>query len=448
MLKYVILYVAILMIIGIVDYFKVKNFEDFAVAGKKQTLLPVIMSLLATVIGASATLGVMGKVSALGFPAFWWLGVGAIGLIVQSIFLSEKIRKYNANTLPDLVNKVVGKGGSTIVAIIIAIAWPAIVASQILALTSLLALATGKDNNKTLLLMVAVIVILYTAIGGQLSVVKTDVLQFAIIGISIVATFIYLFGFADGSTSVVTSNMELLNDSFGFKDLLIQLFIVGGAYLLGPDIVSRNLVSKNGRTAKNSARFAALALTFFSIIIVMIGMWVEGNVTDLEGANPLLHIIKNILPLPIGVLLLVGLMSTLLSSADTCLINIASIIEHDILKRNKIWEVRGIVVIVGAISVAIAFYKADIIMTLLGAYSIYAPGVVCPLFIAIMAHGKRKINPFIWMGAVLAGGICGALLSYNILTWQYLPITGMGISLIIGLLSILEPIAIEKPVEN
>ena len=166
MLVYVVIYVALLLLIGIADSFRIKSFEDFAVAGKKQTGAYVIMSLMATMIGASATMGVMGRVTTLGFPAFWWLAVGSVGLLLQAGFISEKIRALDANTLPELVNKLVGRTGSAIVAIIIVIAWPGIIASQILAMSSILALVTGRENNKTLMLIVALAVIVYTTIGG------------------------------------------------------------------------------------------------------------------------------------------------------------------------------------------------------------------------------------------------------------------------------------------
>lgn len=435
MLKYVIIYVAILLVIGIIDCMKVKNFEDFAVAGKRQSFTFVTLSLMATMIGASATIGIMGRVSSLGFPAFWWLAVGSIGLILQAIFLSERVRSLDADTLPDLVNKLVGRTGSLLVSLIIIISWPGIVASQILAMSSILAVITGKENNKSLMLIVAVVVILYSVIGGQLSVIKTDALQFIIIAVAFVATFIYLFGFANGSNSVVFDNVSLLNDSYKFKDLLIQLFIVGGTYLLGPDVISRNLVSKDGKTAKKSALTAAGILFVFSIMIVFIGMWIVGNVSDLGGQNPLIYIVREILPTPIGVLLAIGLLSTLLSSADTCLVNISSIIEHDILKRDKVGELRLFATIIGAIGVLIAFFKDDIIVTLTGAYSVYAPGIVCPLFIAIMAHKKKKINIYLWLLAVVAGGTCGAITTYVNTSLTYLPITGMAISLVLAILS-------------
>lgn len=435
MLPYLIIYVVLLLVIGIVDSFKVKSFDDFAVAGRKQSQAYVTMSLMATMIGASATIGVMGRVASIGFPAFWWLAVGSVGLFLQGILLSERVRGLEAATLPDLVNKLVGKGASAIVALIIIIAWPGIVASQILAMSSILALVTGRENNKMLMLIVAIVVIVYTTIGGQLSVIKTDALQFIIIGIAFVATFVYLFAFAGGDNAVVMNRIEALNDSYGIKDLLIQLFIVGGTYLLGPDVLSRNLVSKDGKTAKRSAFTAAALLLGFAFIIVLTGLWIINNETDLQGSNPLLYIISNILPKPIGVLLAVGLLSTLLSSADTCLVNIASILEHDVLRRNKVGELRLWAVMIGAVALVIAFFKGDIIAMLTGAYSVYAPGVVCPLFIAIMSHGKKKVHVALWILAVVAGGTCGAINTYVLPELTYLPITGMAISLVLGVLS-------------
>ena len=444
MLPYLILYVVILLVIGIVDAFRVRSFEDFAVAGKRQSQFFVILSLMATMIGASATIGVMGRVSSIGFPAFWWLAVGSIGLFLQGFLLSQRVRDLDADTLPDLVQKLVGRAGSSIVAIIIIIAWPGIVASQILAMSSILALVTGKENNRTLMLIVAIVVIAYTTIGGQLSVIRTDALQFIIIAIAFVATFIYLFGFADGDTQIVFNNIELLNDRYTLKDLIIQFFIVGGTYLLGPDVISRNLVSKDGKTAKRSAFIAGIILLAFSGMIILIGLWIILNEKDLGGMNPLLYIINNVLPKPIGVLLAIGLLSTLLSSADTCLVNIASILEHDVLRRDKVSEIRIWAAVVGIIAVVIAFFKGDIIAMLTGAYSVYSPGIVCPLFIAIMVHGKKQINLPLWIAAVLAGGICGALNTYVFPELVYLPISGMAVSLVLSLISVVAGKKVEQ----
>jgi SSS family solute:Na+ symporter len=214
--------------------------------------------------------------------------------------------------------------------------------------------------------------------------------------------------------------------------------VVGGTYFLGPDIISRNLVSKDGKTAKKAAGLAGLVLIVFAVIIVLIGMWVKYNVDSevLAGQNPLVYLINNVIPRPIGIILAIGLISALLSSADTCLINAASIVEKDILKRDKVTEIRGWVLVLGVVAIVIAVGKSDIISILTGAYSVYAPGVVFPLLIAILCHGRRKIRPAIWVLAVLCGGVCGAITTYTPYGFYELPLIGMGISLVVALLSV------------
>lgn len=436
MLIYLFVYIAILMVIGFVDFFKIKNFEDFAVAGKKQSQAFVVMSFMATMIGASATVGIMSRVSTMGFPAFWWLAVGSIGLFLQSAFLSEKIRGMNVNTLPGLVEKLAGRVGQTFVALVIVISWPGIVASQIVAMSTILSVFTGQENTRMVIFVVSLVVIIYTTIGGQLSVVKTDALQFVIIAISFAVVFIYLFAFEGGDNQAVLSQVELLNDRYTWKDFIIQIFIVGGTYLLGPDVVSRNLLAKDGKTAKRSALTAGIILLFFSAVIVLIGLWIITNEPELGDSNPLIYVITNVLPKPVGVLLAIGILSTILSSADTCLVNISSIIETDILRRNKVWEMRVWAVLVGMIAIYMAFYNTDIIAMLTGAYSVYAPGVVFPLLVAILAYGKRNICIPVWLLAVVAGGTSGVISTYFCPFLTNLPLVGMGVSLLISLLAL------------
>lgn len=437
MLLAIIIYILILICVGIYDGFKVKTFEDFAVAGKKQSFIFVFLSLMATMIGASATIGMTDRVVQIGFPAFWWLGVGMIGLILQSVLLSEKIRALDANTLPDVAMKTVGKGGKTLLALIIAVSWVGIIAAQIVSIAKIMSFVVNGANQKILVIVISVIVILYTFAGGQLSVIKTDAIQSWFIAIGVLATFIYLFVCKGQNNAEIFSEVQLLNDDFGVMDWINLFFITGGAYFLGPDIISRNLVSKNGKTAKKAAFVSGICLLFFSAVITLTGMWVVANVGDIDGQNPLLYSMNHIVPAPIAVILCIALISTLLSSADTCLINAASIVEYDLLKRDKVNEIRIIVGILGAAALFIALFKSDIIGLLTGAYSIYTPGIVFPLFMAIWFHGKRKVWKPAWYAAVMIGGGMGILNTYFAVGSEYFPLIGMGISLVFSIVSIL-----------
>lgn len=436
MIHAIIIYISIMFGISVYDYFKIKTFEDYAVAGKNQGFKTVFLSLMASIIGASATIGLTDRVAEVGFPAFWWLGVGAMGLILQSVFLSEKIRSLNANTLPDIAKITVGDGAKTLIAVLIVISWVGIIAAQIVSLSLLVTAIFAENKSELIIIFIGIFVIIYTLIGGQISVLKTDKIQSLMIAVGIVVTAVYLIFSGKGNMGQTLSEIEIVNSDIQVFDIINLFFIVGGTYFLGPDIISRNIVSKNGKIAKRAAFYSGVGLFVFAIIITFIGIWAKVNIPDLNGINPLIYILDNYVPLPVEILLCLALISTLVSSADTCLINAATIMEYDILGRKKVWEIRVIVVVLGICALVMAIFNKDIIGLLTGAYSIYSPAVVCPLFTAIWFYGKKSINKNFWYMAVILGGIMGIANTYFGVGGKYLPLATMGITALLSILSI------------
>ena len=456
-MKLLLIYFFVLGFICIRDLFKVKNFDDYVVAGRKQRSPFVFMSLMATVLGASATVGIAARAESIGFAAFWWLGVGAIGFWFQAAFLSKPVHDLDVRTLPEIAEKTVGKTGRKLVAFIIAISWIGIIAAQFAAVAGFIGLVLGHDAGTQSVLITAVIVIVYTLLGGQLSVVRTDALQFGILTLGFFAAAIYLFGgFSDAETAAIANgtaaqpaglatfgNFNLLNEKFGFADLAMMLFTIGGAYFLGPDVISRNLVAKDSSAARKAVVAGSFAILVFSMIIVLLGMWAATYAPNEAGTsvNPLFRLASGVLPLPLAALLSIGLLSALLSSADTCLINSAAIFGSDILNTRRISVVRLLVVAIGIIATFLALQGKDIIGLLTMAYSVYTPGIVAPLAVAIIAHKKFSIKKSLWYAGVVVGGLFGlipAILASTakIATPAYLPHIGIAVSLIFAIASL------------
>lgn len=442
-MKLLLIYFFVLGFICVRDWFKVKNFDDYVVAGRRQTAPFVFMSLMATVLGASATVGIAARAQSIGFPAFWWLGVGAIGFVFQAAFLSRPVHELDVRTLPELAEKTVGKTGRKLVAFIIAISWIGIIAAQFAAVAGFIGLVLGHDAGTLSVVVTAAIVIVYTLLGGQLSVVRTDALQFGVLTFGFLAAAVYLLGgFGDvGIVSDKNLNFDfaLLNDKFEIQDLMMMLFTVGGAYFLGPDVISRNLVAKDASAARRAVIAGCFAIIVFSVIIVMLGMWVAANMPP-DAMNPLFRLASGVLPLPLAALLSVGLLSALLSSADTCLINSAAIFGSDILGSRRIFVVRILVVAIGAVATLLALGGKDIIGLLTMAYSVYTPGIVAPLAVAIIAHKKFNINKMLWYIGVCLGGLFGLVPAiFTTLKFDlpaYLPHIGIAVSLAFALASL------------
>ena len=463
-MKLLLIYFFVLGFICIRDLFKVKNFDDYVVAGRKQSSPFVFMSLMATVLGASATVGIAARAESIGFAAFWWLAVGAIGFWFQAAFLSKPVHDLDVRTLPEIAEKTVGKTGRKLVALIIAVSWIGIIAAQFAAVAGFIGLVLGHDAGTQSVLITAVIVIGYTLLGGQLSVVRTDALQFGILTLGFFAAAIYLFGGFSGAENAALQaagnlaassstagnaglatfgSFNLLNEKFGASDLAIMLFTIGGAYFLGPDVISRNLVAKDATSARKAVVAGSFAILAFSVIIVLLGMWAATYAPATAGSatNPLFRLASGVLPLPLAALLSVGLLSALLSSADTCLINSAAIFGSDILNTRRISVVRISVVVIGIIATYLALQGKDIIGLLTMAYSVYTPGIVAPLAVAIIAHKKFKVKKTLWYAGVIIGGLFGlipAILASTakIQSPAYLPLVGIAISLAFALASL------------
>lgn len=433
------------------------DFNEFAYAGKKQKTKTVILSLVATMIGASATVGLAGRTAAIGFPSFWWLACGSVGLLLQAALLSKKIKDLDAGTLPELAGKTISKTAGSLIAIIIVVSWVGIVAAQFVAAGSLissllqtdpaLTQETIKRTNTIILVALWAILTLYTIYGGQISVVKTDVIQALLILIGIVLSFLYVFCFTKNSSyfnntpgfsnSLVFKEIQLFNSKFGIMDLINLMFITGGTYFLGPDIISRNIVSKDSNTAKKAAWVSAIFLIIFSLMITLLALW--GAVYFNGNGNPLLQIMINVLPFSIRILLIIGLISALLSSADTSLINASVIAEVNIFRGENTRRTRIIVLIISTLALFLALHNQNIISLFLLSYSIYSPGIVFPLSFAIFFYKKRKINKTIWYIGVICGSAAGILnaLPISAFNREYLPLAGMGFSLITSILSVI-----------
>ena len=434
-------YLGGLMIVGFRDARSLRGFSDFVVAGRRQGLAAVVMSILATIIGASTTIGLVDTAFRIGFPAVWWLLWGSLGLLVQALTISSRFRAFHADTLPDVARITVGRSAEMLLALLICVAWIGVIAGQFAAMSGIISFLMGTESRATFL-VVSMIVIGYTSLGGQLSVVRTDMVQLPVIlcGIALCCLYLY-FG---GSDIAQPPQLELQNESYGSADLAKQLFVIGGVYFLGPDILSRSLIAKDGRTARRAVLTASGVLVVFAVVITLIGVWARQNAPEAGqgGTGVLLYVLGNSIPRPLGIILSLAIVSALLSSVDTCLINAASIFAKDVLRRESIPCVRACVVGMGILALTFTlFNRGDIIAMLTGAYSIYAPGVICPMLVAVLCHGKHPLRRSGWFAAVVLGGLCGILGTYckGVFTpalADMLPIAGMAMSLIASLAAV------------
>lgn len=433
------IYIAILGFICIRDLTRKPAALDFVVAGRNQGVWGVYASLMATMLGASATLGVAESATKIGWSAMWWLVAGAIGLLLQAGILTSCIAAFKPCSLPELAEKLVSQQAKRVVAIIIGVAWIGIVAAQFYIGYEFIKLFSIPALSREWGVVIAgAITICYTMCGGQLSVVRTDKLQVLLIFAAFIAAAIALTigcGQMSFEANATLPQFELLNVRFGLQELVLVLFAAGGAFLLGPDVVSRSFIARTPRIAKLATLLAAISLLFFGVVITYMGVWDSTNYPSSKD-NPIIHI-GVLLPFSIKLLFSLGLISVLLSSANTCLINCAIIVGRDIFGCGSVRSLRTAVLVLGLLAMLLAFLDYGIIELLLLSYSIYTPGVAIPLVVALLARRKFKINQRVWLAAVIIGGACGLASAIAPTVFPKLfPVVGGVIAFVISIVSI------------
>ena len=135
-------YAALMVAIGILGLARVRTAEDYLVAGRRGRGLHVGGSLAATILGASATLGLAGLAYRRGLTGSWWLLVGALGLTAL-LFLVRRARAHPVYSLPGLIGHWYGPVMRRVAAAFIAVAWLGIVGAQVSASGRILAAFLG-----------------------------------------------------------------------------------------------------------------------------------------------------------------------------------------------------------------------------------------------------------------------------------------------------------------
>ncbi len=418
------LFLAVIFLIGIIRPGKTSSAADFFVSGRSGSTLKITGSLVATIIGGSATLGVAGLGFSMGLPALWWLLSGSIFLFILGIFFAGKVRSLEVYTLPEVLYAQYGSGVLRIISsIVIITAWLGIIGAQIAAAGKFMDILWPGHFTESVIICGSLFII-YTIAGGQRSVIRTDLFQTFFIFLGIGLLFLLLV-----SGSGFIWNLQLpeghldfpVNSRFGYSDMLGFFLFVGTSYLAGPDMYSRILSAKDEATAKRSVLAAAVFVAILAVMITSIGIYGKSLYPGIESESVFPVLIMEQLPEWIKGIVVAALLAAFLSSANTCLITACIILNSDIINpivfKNTLDEKRQVLItrilifIIGAASISITLYCGGIIKSMLFALTVYTTGLIIPVILGFYRE-KLKLNRYGAIAAVLTGSISAVTLKF------------------------------------
>ncbi|MDP8253776.1 MAG: hypothetical protein P9X27_05210 [Candidatus Kaelpia aquatica] len=392
--------------------------RDFYLAGRNISVTQLTFSLLATIVGASSTIGLMGFAYSVGAPAILWLIFGSLGLFLLSLVYSSFFLKSDNYTIAEFLGKKYGLGVRRIASWVIFLAWIGIIAAQLLALKKIIEIFIPELSSLMVVFLVTLFLAVYTIIGGQRAVIITDRVQFLLLILGFLAVnyiFIKQLDFSCLNKSCGYLKFPL-NSNFSVRDLIYLALILVPVYFIGPDVHSRVFCSKDKNIIKKSLKMAALALLPISILIVSPALMLR-NVFGVSDAPSILNLFFDILfnHSALFYVFLIALVSAILSSADSCLMTSATMFTHDILslpEDKNVLYTRIVIFLVALLAFILSFYFENIISLLKASYSIYISGVFIP-FLLIPFKDRLKIkNRAVFIGMLVSGSI-GAVSAFS-----------------------------------
>ena len=393
-------YLVGMLVIGyIVGKLKIKDADDYMVAGRRMGLFMVAFSLSANNIGGGSTTGLAGKAyTTWGMSAVWYVLAASIAMIPLAYF-APKIRKTMAVTIPEVVGRRFGKFSSGFSAILNILALFCLTSSQIAASGSVVSVLTGIDT-RICLIIAGVVVILYTTFGGMIADQISDLVQFIIIllGLAIATPFVIK---GCGGWSAIASKLPSEQLSFtkiGWVAIIGYIFNYFCTFLSGPEMISRFESAKDEKTAQRASLLSAVlmaAMAVFPTLLGLAALSVKESIGNPASGSAMMAVTQAYAPTIITGIVSAAIISATMSSADSNLLCMSTMIINDLYlpysgkKLDGMKEVRATRlcnIICCAVAMFISFFGINIVtmntfafaIRCAGPFAAYGLGLVIP----------------------------------------------------------------------
>ena len=349
--------------IGIDCSKKNKTSDDFYLGGRKLGPFVTAMSAEASDMSSWLLMGLPGVALAGSVAEASWTAIGlALGTYINWLIVARRLRLYsakiNAITIPDFFSNRYRDRSNVIVlvaALIIVVFFVPYTASGFSACGKLFSTLFGFDYFWAMVVS-AVVIVLYTMLGGFLAASTTDFVQSIVMSIALVVVLGFGVFNAGGISAVVENAQELPGylsltaysgaDGVGSYNLLdiASTLAWGLGYFGMPHILLRFMAIEDEAKLKLSRRIATVWVVFSMFIAIVIGvvgysLVKNGVVTGLEDSERIIVAIAKIIAsfgpfaaIVAGVIIS-GILASTMSTADSQLLAASSSMSHNILKN-------------------------------------------------------------------------------------------------------------------
>ena len=339
----------------------VRGVQDFAVAGREMDVNLGIASLAATELGLVTIMytAQLGYEKGFAGAAIGVIMASAIWLVGRTGFVIGPLRTAGVMTIPELFEQRFSPRVRWLAGLFVVLGGLLNMGIFLRLGGEFLVHATGLPPGWLEWIMTALLglVLLYTALGGMLSVLVTDYLQFLVMGVGIVATSVlvlmhivwdnlvdtlYQRWAADAAAGGVQKIAHPFNPahatSFGWAYLLWQFFFQLAGTTTWQTQISRVLAAKDAATARKMYRHTSF---YFVGRFLLPGLWGAaacvwfaqhgGLPAELTTLTAMPHYLSLVLPAGIIGIVVAAMLAAEMSTDSGYMLTWATVIYNDLV---------------------------------------------------------------------------------------------------------------------
>ena len=348
------LYICSLLVFGWLGYrARVENtLKDFYLAGSGFGFITLLLTLFATQFSGNTFFGFTGMTYRIGFA--WISSVYfTLSIIVFYLLYALRLRPLAQEkgfiTPVDYLNyRYQSNVINLIVAVVLILAVSNFLLAQLMAMgraTQGLAGAHGDIAYRYGVLALALIMVIYGTLGGLRAVAWTDMVQGPVLIIGFLLLYgalVMKFGSLSDATDKIfhSSNADkvLLPDATRMREWVSYILVVGLGGALYPQAIQRIYAARSDKVLRQSMAAMALLPFITTLIALVAGIYAIAHVSGLEGAasdqvlGRIFRFIQedSVFGYWLVVILFAAVISAMMSTADSALLTISSMVTKDI----------------------------------------------------------------------------------------------------------------------
>lgn len=373
---FVILYLLVTIVIGLLAARMVKNSDDFLLAGRKLPLFMSAAALFATWFGAETVLGASSAFAADGLIGVVEDPFGAsLCLFLIGIFFARKLYRMDILTFGDFYRLKYGKWVEFFASVCLVLSYLGWIAAQMVATGLVIHLVSGIEMHYGIIIG-SFVVILYTFFGGMWSVAVTDSVQMVLIIVGLLAALFQLNHTLPATDLISKTPATFFHflpqgNTTSVLNYFAAWITIGLGSIAQQDVFQRVMASKTEGTAVRASYLGGIMYLSIALVPLILALYARELLPHyLDGDTQLMlpDLIMQHTSLWVQILFFGALLSAIMSTASGALLAPSAILGRNIIghfiirdqpKKLLLFSRIGVLV-VAAVSLGMALSNSNI----------------------------------------------------------------------------------------